>query len=179
MFEDFDVELMYKFYNNFLAVAHPDKADREPLSDWLKYLSPQARDNPELEDFHILLALNYPRAQSALNMKPNILGGLVFKFNTNTNSGLLTFLSVAPQYGVVMAKALVEEATEILVENAMSRGHIAGCNAIFMEVPGAARNVADEKNITFIDHDVLYGMGWKMLNFLCVDYYCYYFLWFF
>jgi hypothetical protein len=62
----------------------------------------------------------------------------------------------------------VEEATEILVENAMSRGHIAGCNAIFMEVPGSPRATPDEKNITFIDHDVLYTMGWKMLNFLCV-----------
>jgi hypothetical protein len=108
LWEDFDVELLYKFYNNFLVVAHPDKGDREPLSDWLKLLSPQVRDNPETEDFHILLALNYPRtaSMSTVNMKPNILGGLVFKFSSNTNCGLITFLSVAPQYGVVMAKAL-------------------------------------------------------------------------
>ena len=69
LWEDFDVELLYKFYNNFLVVAHPDKGDREPLSDWLKYLSPQARHNPEVEDFHILLALNYPRQPSNLTMK--------------------------------------------------------------------------------------------------------------
>ena len=48
LWEDFDVELLYKFYNNFLVVAHPDKADREPLSDWLKYLSPSVRSPPPL-----------------------------------------------------------------------------------------------------------------------------------
>lgn len=35
---------------------------------------------------------------------------------------MITFLSVSALYGVVMARALIEEATEILVENAIARG---------------------------------------------------------
>jgi energy-converting hydrogenase Eha subunit E len=46
---------------------------------------------------------------------------LLFTYYNNPNAGLITFCSVSAAYGAIMARALIEEATEILVENAISR----------------------------------------------------------
>lgn len=92
------------------------------------------------EDLHLLLALTYPEeTASAANPKPQICGGVVFEYYPETNCGLLTYLLVSGSADRAerMAKALVQRAVEILDQNARTRGHLAGCNAIFLEITAA------------------------------------------
>lgn len=168
LWEDFDAQLLYKFYQNSYAAQFPDRADREPLSTWLQLLSDESRDSLAIEDFHVLLAIEYPilsgsTAATKLTTT-NILGGLIFTYYPSTSIGLLSYMTLSTNSEVVnaniMAKSLLEEAAVNLHENAALRGHIAGCNAIFMEMPlvsGSKQNRAD--------FDTLYKGGWRMLAF--------------
>lgn len=160
LWEDFDAQLLYKFYQNFYVAAFPDKAEREPLSKWLQLLSDESRENPSVEDFHVILALMTARqsGRSGPGGVPSILGGVVFNFSTTISCGLLTYLSVPKQSNELMVRNLIEEATVAVNENAVLRGHIAGCNAIFMELPIHA--IANN-NVT---HEMLFKAGWRMLN---------------
>jgi hypothetical protein len=54
---------------------------------------------------------------------------------------------------------LIEEATVAVNENAILRGHLAGCNAIFMELP------IDPSVGFHVTHDQLHKMGWRLLQF--------------
>jgi hypothetical protein len=160
LWEDFDAQLLYKFYQNFYASSFPDKADREPLSKWLQLLSDENRENPSIEDFHVILALmsSRPAVRAGPGGAPSILGGVTFSFSTSISCGLMTYLSVPKQSAELMVRNLIDEATVAVNENAVLRGHIAGCNAIFMELPvlGFAGN-----NVT---HEMIFKTGWRMLN---------------
>lgn len=161
LWEDFDAQLLYKFYQNFYVKNFPDKAQREPLSTWLNLLSVENRDDPSIEDFHVLVALQHPTSSTTKTPSSNILGGLMFTYYTTNSCGLLSYISVPSNVGSdeLMARNLIEEATVNLNENATLRGHIAGCNAIFMEAP--PREDAPNK----VDNGILHRAGWRMLNF--------------
>lgn len=168
LWEDFDAQLLYKFYQNSYATQFPDRADREPLSVWLQLLSDASRDSLSIEDFHVLLAIEYPIlvGSSAATMKTtttNILGGLIFTYYPSTSCGLLSYMtlpSTDASTRELMAKSLLDEAAVNLHENAALRGHIAGCNAIFMEITLTAGEGQHRP-----DFETLYKRGWRMLRF--------------
>jgi hypothetical protein len=108
LWEDFDAQLLYKFYQNHYVLSYPDKAEREPLSKWLQLLSDDSRDDPSIEDFHVLLALQYPY-KTGSKISPTILGGVQFVFYTSNSSGLLTYLSVPKIQSELMVRLQVIE----------------------------------------------------------------------
>lgn len=59
----------------------------------------------------------------------------------------------------LMARSLLDEAAVNLHENAAARGHIAGCNAIFLEAP-LFPNPSNRP-----DYETLYKGGWRMVDF--------------
>lgn len=64
-----------------------------------------------------------------------LLGGLTFKYFTVTNCGLMIRALVKNvEQREALTKALVERAVDMLDQNAVSRGHLVGCNAIFLEI---------------------------------------------
>lgn len=167
LWEDFDAQLLYKFYQNSYAKHFPDRADRESLSTWLQLLSDEARDSLSVEDFHVLLAIEYPilsgsTAAATKTLTTNILGGLIFTYYPTNSIGLLSYMTLSTEVpnSPIMAKGLLEEAAVNLHENAALRGHIAGCNAIFMEVPMASNSKQNRP-----DFETLYKGGWRMLSF--------------
>lgn len=48
-----------------------------------------------------------------------------------------------------MTKALVERAVDVLDQNAVSRGHLVGCNAIFLEIRETQVQKAGEQATDF------------------------------
>lgn len=167
LWEDFDAQLLYKFYQNSYASHFPDRAQREPLSTWLQLLSDESRDSLTIEDFHVLLAIEYPilsgsTAAATKTTTTNILGGLIFTYYPTTSCGLLSYMTLSSDVAnpALMAKSLLEEAAVNLHENAAVRGHIAGCNAIFLELPLTA---APKQNRP--EFETLYKGGWRMLSF--------------
>jgi hypothetical protein len=157
LWEDYDVELLYKFYQTFYAAVRPGKASREPLSYWLRSMSPLVKANPEEVDTHLLLALNYSKQTSNNKVRALLLHKrahvrlcsrtfwaasdspttaqltrgvtdlVVLGTDSIASCRLINFIAVNQSYGVVMARAMLEECAEILVENAIQRGFIAGC----------------------------------------------------
>ena len=87
------------------------------------------------KDFHVLLALHY----SGSGNKPLIVGGVTFKYFTKVNCGLLTFVytnvakDINNERADKIAWSLIEYAVDVLDTNAKERGHLGGCNAIFLE----------------------------------------------
>lgn len=167
LWEDFDAQLLYKFYQNSYATQFPDRADREPLSTWLQLLSVESRDSLAIEDFHVLLAIEYPilsgsTVAATKTLTTNILGGLIFTYYPTTSIGLLSYMTLSTDVpnSPIMAKSLLEEAAVNLHENAASRGHIAGCNAIFMEVPLGGVTKQNRP-----DFETLFKGGWRLLSF--------------
>ena len=64
-----------------------------------------------------------------------LLGGLTFKYFTLTNCGLMIRTLVKNvEKREEVTKALVDRAVDVLDQNAVSRGHLVGCNAIFLEI---------------------------------------------
>jgi GNAT superfamily N-acetyltransferase len=168
LWEDFDAQLLYKFYQNSYATQFPDRADREPLSTWLQLLSDESRDSLSVEDFHVLLAIEYPMlsgsgtSTATKTTTTNILGGLIFTYYPATSCGLLSYMTMnaGDSNRELMARSLLDEAAVNLHENAALRGHIAGCNAIFMEAP-----LSNPPGSVRPDWDTLHKGGWRMLSF--------------
>jgi len=52
----------------------------EPLDIWKKALSPAMRDDPDILDLHVLLAIKWPTSDSENSGTPIIDGGCVFEY---------------------------------------------------------------------------------------------------
>lgn len=166
--EDYDVRLLYSFYQNFMVPSFPSKDDRVPLSQWIQFLS--SDDNPFFEDFHVLLALDYPVSSPNLSNKisePIILGGCSFSYFAGSNCGFISYVVVNTKQpnmnSKLVMRSFIEEAVEVLDQNAIERGHIAGCNAIFMQ---ASTKLSHPNSLDqTVDHETLQQIGWHLLPF--------------
>ena len=120
----------------------------EPLDNWLKTLTDEGRLSADVCDLHVLLAFDLnsdedsqhvqsgPPAQNTSASHTNrLVGGLVFEYYPTTNCALITYVAVqgSGAYRASLAKFLVSKALKICDSNAKLQGHIAGCNAVFLE----------------------------------------------
>jgi hypothetical protein len=142
-------------------------AAREPLGTWIQMLSyvegNERRETSMSSIFHVLLSLSYPEDNST---KPTILGGLTFEYLPSTNCGLLTYLVLPPRQSPDVMTALIEEAVEILENDAISSGHIAGCNAIFMDASISKPQSETSATVDWTTkHDALHRLGWRLVGF--------------
>eukprot|EP01133_Synstelium_polycarpum_P004220 gene4220-4916_t len=177
--DTFDAQpLVVKFYNEILAPNFQASDELEPLESWLSML-PGSQKSGATEDFHLLVALRYP--DDNVGQVPIICGGLVFEYHSAVNCGLLTYLLVGGgpnNRAERMARALIQRAVDVLDQNAVERGHLAGCNAIFLETalgapPAAlAPHLLENSNeIVEISYkqEFLASMGWLKVDFCYVQ----------
>ena len=194
--EDPDPELLEEFKKKLLD---PIKiVSQEDFDQWVRLLPQEGErnttrknllsssfddSNPGVEnDFHILLALD--RGQK-LGPNPRgselILAAMVFEYNVRTNCGfVLHFITFSfatrddPKHPEDVGGPMFAQAMSILEQNAVARGHLSGCNCIFMEtlreeVPRLSSSPPNPHRI--IDfrarHDWLYSFGCRLLD---VDY---------
>lgn len=89
-----------------------------------------------------------------------IVGGLVFEYYPITNCALVTYVVVNEKYSNKgIGTDLLRRAITILDQNAKTKGHISGCNAIFLEV----KFFVGEKES--VSHQFLYNKGFRLLDF--------------
>jgi len=121
----------------------------EPLENWNRALSDEGRSNANICDLHVLLAFDLNDEEELNGFKPDLdlssepipsqaeslVGGLVFEYYPATNCTLVTYIVVqgTKSYRTKLAVSLLQRAVKIVDNNAKSAGHIAGCNAIFLE----------------------------------------------
>ncbi|EGC29065.1 hypothetical protein DICPUDRAFT_5127, partial [Dictyostelium purpureum] len=197
-------QLITKFYNQVLVPNYPGINELEPLDVWFKMLptsseqqqqkeQKQKQQDTQLlidnEDFHLLVALRYHEDEDTSKQEPIICGGLAFEYHKETNCGLLTYFLVGDgpnNRSENMARALIQRAVDILEQNAIDCGNLAGCNAIFLESNEVHRDLPSndtgkssvdaaiktnkcntiETNITEISYkkEFLFNMGWRKLD---------------
>ncbi|EGC34343.1 hypothetical protein DICPUDRAFT_98253 [Dictyostelium purpureum] len=165
--DDYDEDLMVRFYNELMLPNFPMKNELEPLSNFISALSEERREsyNPHLSEVHVLLALRWPT--DSFDLQPTIGAGIIFEYYSNTNCGLLSYLVVhRSSRGQGLAGILVERAVELLDKHAKTRGQLAGCNCIFLETNSAEKvtlqqDVMDPR----MRHTIYYKMGFRMIDF--------------
>lgn len=132
----------------------------EPLENWHKALSPEGRDDPNICDLHVLLSLLLPGEHKGHKGHKYIVGGLVFEYYPITNCALLTYVVVNEKYSNKgIGTDLLRRAITILDQNAKTKGHISGCNAIFLEV----KFLPSERES--VSHQFLFNKGFRLLDF--------------
>lgn len=145
----------------------------EPLENWHKALSTEGRDDPNICDLHVLLPLLLSGEHKGHKGHKYIAGGLVFEYYPTTNCALVTYIVVNEKYSNKgIGTDLLRRALTILDQNAKTKGHLSGCNAIFLEVQFAQPNSGGH-NGPLNDSTDKYGTSHVFLNnkgFRCVDF---------
>ena len=185
---DFDAELLKRFYDELMVPNFP-LADELDSIEYMESMLKDADDDEAEEDpakqsnaiqgmtmtskdvdFHILLMLSFPTAPVE-GKRPNyadatILGGVVFEYYIQANVGLLTYLLVSPKYrGMRLGFILTEQCRESLESNAKSRGHLAGCNAIFLETNSATKvKASNDVMAPALRHQIFFKMGLRLVD---------------
>jgi GNAT superfamily N-acetyltransferase len=154
MAEDYDLDLLVQFYRIFML--SDEEPDAEPLENWIRYLSDESQSEVHFADFHVLIALDM------IEHPPRVVGGVTYFYYMHANVGLVTYLFVDNSVrGRGLGSLLIREVIDSCDANAISRGHLAGCNMTLFEVEligGPERS-----------HTYLYKRGLRQI---CFDYYC-------
>eukprot|EP01132_Coremiostelium_polycephalum_P009208 gene9208-11284_t len=165
LWEDFDQELLDAFYHKYMIAQFGTSDELEPLENWHKALSTEGRDDPNICDLHVLLALGLPGEHKGKGHK-YIIGGLVFEYYPETNCALVTYLVVNQRWsGKGIGTDLIIRTLTILDQNAKQKGHIAGCNAIFLEVMFSPQNEVTGAPDSSLSHVFLFNKGFRLLDF--------------
>eukprot|EP00013_Stygamoeba_regulata_P012961 CAMPEP_0177680200 /NCGR_PEP_ID=MMETSP0447-20121125/30039_1 /TAXON_ID=0 /ORGANISM="Stygamoeba regulata, Strain BSH-02190019" /LENGTH=699 /DNA_ID=CAMNT_0019189501 /DNA_START=126 /DNA_END=2225 /DNA_ORIENTATION=- len=158
---DFSMEYLVQFYKDFfLSGLEPDP---EPLENWIRYLSPDAKQAVHSSKFHILLAVDIHHSGP-----DSIIGGVVARYFTISNCGLITYFHVRPSHhGKGVSKLLISDMVRTFDRDAKLRGHLAGCSAVFLEtdVFSSPTDPIQEKQHTTSLHSFLYGRGFRQVDF--------------
>ncbi|KAF2068992.1 hypothetical protein CYY_009691 [Polysphondylium violaceum] len=164
LWEDYDQELLDAFYNKYMMTQFGTSDELEPLENWHKALSTEGRDDPNICDLHVLLALGLPGEHKGKGHK-YIIGGLVFEYYPETNTALVTYLVVNQRWsGKGIGTDLILRTLGILDVNAKQKGHIAGCNAIFLEVMFSPHELTGGPDSS-LSHVFLFNKGFRLLDF--------------
>ncbi|GAM17997.1 hypothetical protein SAMD00019534_011720 [Acytostelium subglobosum LB1] len=165
LWEDYDKDLLERFYKEIMIPNFPNKSELEPLESMISAFSSEARDDPNISDLHILLALRWPQDNS--NTQPIIEAAIIFEYFSANNCGLLTYLIVQKAFkGKGLDRILVESALEILDQNAKSQGYLPGCNAIFLEVySGEKVTIKQDVVDPRMRHSVYHQIGFRLIDF--------------
>ncbi|KAN0018258.1 hypothetical protein ACTFIU_010872 [Dictyostelium citrinum] len=162
LWEDYDQELLDAFYKKYMITQFGTSDELEPLENWHKALSTEGRDDPNICDLHVLLALGLPGEHKGKGHK-YIIGGLVFEYYPETNTALVTYLVVNQRWsGKGIGTDLILRTLTILDQNAKQKGHIAGCNAIFLEVMFSSQSGESDSSLS---HVFLFNKGFRLLDF--------------
>jgi GNAT superfamily N-acetyltransferase len=160
LWEDYDEDLLDAFYRKYMTTQFGTSDEIEPLENWHKALSTEGRDDPNICDLHVLLSLLLSGEHKGHKGHKYIVGGLVFEYYPTTNCALVTYVVVNEQYSNKgIGTDLLRRAITILDQNAKTKGHISGCNAIFLEVKFVQS--ASES----VSHQFLFNKGFRLLDF--------------
>ncbi|EFA74783.1 hypothetical protein PPL_11816 [Heterostelium album PN500] len=161
LWEDYDEDLLDAFYNKYMITQFGTSDELEPIENWHKAMSDEGRDDPNICDLHVLLALGLPGEHKGKGHK-YIIGGLVFEYYPETNNALVTYLVVNQKWsGKGIGTDLILRTLTILDQNAKQKGHIAGCNAIFLEVMFSPHSDITGAPDSSLSHVFLFNKGFR------------------
>lgn len=167
IWNDYDEELLVKFYEELMVPSYADsKEELEPLENWIRALQTETKDDPNLLDLHVLLAIKWPTSDSE-GQTAVIDGGCVFEYYRDINCGLLSYLVVKPKRSETLFSLLVEQVIDILNDNARSWGHMSGCNCVFWEANiQDFSNTLRKRNVSrpMAHHEFAHKMGFRQLD---------------
>lgn len=162
----------------------PIQDELEPLENFLVALKAGSTHPFELDivvvlDGDVPELLNSPPAASEWKgsapvglvrtdfKSPSIVGGIITEYYPEPNCGLITYILVNRLFrGSGVAGFLMNYSREVLDQNAKARGHLSGCDAIFLET-NSAKKVHAQHDV--IDprarHAILHRYGCRLLDF--------------
>ncbi|EFA76800.1 histidine kinase [Heterostelium album PN500] len=184
-------QLATRFYHEVLVPNFSGENELDSLESWISMLPGNGGSNNNgnnnnsnsssggvtKQDFHLLVSLRY--LDDDITQQPMICGGLVFEYHSDVNCGLLSYILVGDEH---MARSLIQRAVDILDRNAVERGNLAGCNAIFLETAHFSNNSTTTSTTTTTKnntdnrimetsycHEFLDRMGWRKVDFSYVQ----------
>jgi GNAT superfamily N-acetyltransferase len=145
----------------------------EPLPAWRERCIDKNKSSAVdgTPDFHIVLLLDddveLAEDIQERNSRATIAGAVVVEYYEQVNCGLLTYILVNSKYrGKGLGRILAEKACFTVEDNARGKGHLAGCNAIFLETNSAEKVDPTEDVMPPAQrHEILNKIGLRLLNF--------------
>ena len=163
-------ELLQRFYNELVIPLIPFEDEREPFP---KLRASMTRENTKSHEevlpyvnICMLFDIGDDATPEDLLTAP-LVGAVQFDYYVTANSGCLTYLLVSTAYrGRGVARILCGHCQEKLELVAKSFGHLAGCNATFVETNSATKVEADNDVIPpALRHKIFQKMGMRLLDF--------------
>jgi len=158
---EYNEDLFLRFYE-LIESNFPLVEEREPIETWRQALLDNKDSSSYLSpaETHIIIPM------SPLMDPPVIGGGLVLEYHPVTNNGLITYLVVDEICrGQGMGRRLVEKAVEMLDEFAKQRGHLTGCNAVFLETNSPSKISESQDVMIPRDRQIVYQkLGFKLVD---------------
>lgn len=181
---NYNQQILLDFYQKLMVPNFPIQDELEPLENFLVALK-AGSEHPFEMDIVIVLdgelpeLLNSPPAAAEWKgsspvgltkgdfKPPAIVGGIITEYYTEPNCGLITYLLVNKNFrGSGVAGFLINYSREVLDQNAKARGHLSGCDAIFLETNSAKKVRADHDVIDPRSrHAILHRYGCRLVDF--------------
>src|SRR3989338_4195922 len=181
---NYNQQILLDFYQKLMVPNFPIQDELEPLENFLVALKAGSHHPFELDivvglDGEVPELLSSPPAASewkgsspvGLNRGdfkvPSIVGGIITEYYPEPNCGLITYLLVNRLFrGSGVAGFLVNYSRQVLSQNAKARGHLSGCDAIFLET-NSAKKIQSQHDV--IDprsrHAILHRYGCRLVDF--------------
>ncbi len=172
MKENFDLELLTRFYNEIMIPNFPLEEERDDLEDWLYCLDPTKRShtpgtNPYPNMDVLLLVKNESQSTNDIETKTTIVGGVAFEYYKQAQCGLLSYMVVPKEFrrlGVM--KSLHPVACQAM--QLLHQEHTKDTNNSIRAIV-AETNTPDAGDVPPAvirkRHEILYQLGYRHLKF--------------
>lgn len=159
--EQFNKELITRFYNGLMKTNFPIADELEPLEVWLEQLNPAFQAAQESRRYVMNQIVVLDKTKKQADGEPVIAGGISFEYYKEGNAALITYFVVDPEYrryGLV--RELLRRASIILEAQAKVAGH-PHLAAIFLETNKAG--VEDGVLVSTVRHEIQSKLGFCRL----------------
>jgi ribosomal protein S18 acetylase RimI-like enzyme len=158
--QQFNKDLISRFYNGLMKTNFPIEDELEPLDVWHKQLDPAFQTSQEARRYIMnqIVTIDKTKKQGEDHV---IAGGISFEYYKEGNTALVTYFVVDPNYRRVgLVRELLRQATLILDAQAKLAGH-PGLAAMLLETNKAG--VEDGVLLSTLRHDIQSKLGFCRL----------------
>jgi len=158
--QNFDKDLISRFYNGLMKTNFPIADELEPVEVWHQQLDPSFQSSQEARRYVMnqIVAIDKTKRAGDHNI---IAGGISFEYYKEGNTALVTYFVVDPAYRRVgLVRELLRQATLILDAQAKIAGH-PNLAAILLETNKAG--VEDGVLLSTLRHEIQSRLGFCRL----------------
>lgn len=136
-----DLQALAMYYAGTYLECFPDADERESLDNLLFYLNQKKDIARSGNNYHIILAKN---------AHDNILGGIIFDYFAQSNSGFIEYVAVSPDYqSNGLGSALVREATKYIASDAAKQNKKPDYIFCEVDISGSRMDRETRKRLNF------------------------------